>query len=294
MLLKKVTNSSEEISLENYYRAQKALNTLKSILDTQNSKVKEKKELNINKVYCKTFNKLSDVSINDIKANAQQRSSSLKISELTTKAKVIKQKDITSLIKSNQNIKNAINIFINDLNKEAYWQPSEKEYQALCSNLLALQNKIDKFRNNILSSSYQHNPNKLTTLTQLESKLAQLSSKLQSNYQALKITNQSDSHITPSQKFDDENSNLNTQHQLNNNEISSAHLTELAQLKTEVSMLESEVEQLKSERQKSRNKLNELQSKRLAGRNLNLKIQVNNDDYVKNQGFQAAIKNENA
>lgn len=218
-LLKKVTNSSEKLTPKNYQRVQTATGKLNSILENQKSNVTEKKERKIHEVFCKAFDKIPDIYVQEIKDKATQGTNTPHTPELTTKAKTVRQENVIDLMKTTQSIKGKIDIFINDQNKPTYWWPSEKQYLELKHDLLILRNYIDKSRNSILSSSYQHNPSKLKMLTRLDHELTQHQEKLDNQYK---------------------------------------------------------------------------QNEKTLGRNIDLEKQTNEDNYVKNQGFQPAIKNEDS
>ncbi len=184
------------------------------------------------------FNKLSDASIHEIRRNAPQRANTLNIIELMTKNKTIKQKRVIELKENTQNIKAKVDIFINDLYKEPYWRPNDKEYSGIMDNLSKLKSDIEKSRNNILSSSYQHNPNKFKALTQLKSQLTQLTEKLQNDYDKLI-----------------RGSTSNNQRILSDNEMPSIYKLELAHLKRAIPIIESELAQLQNELQSKRSEL---------------------------------------
>lgn len=287
-LLKKVTNSSEKLTPENYQRVQTATGKLNSILENQKSNVTEKKALKIHEVFCKAFNKVPDIYLQKSELKATQGANTPHTLELTTKAKTVRQEDVIDLMKKTQSIKGKIDIFINDLDKPTYWRPSEKQYLGLQRDLLTLRNNIDKSRNSILSSSYQHNPSKIKMLTQLKSELTQHQEKLNKSHSHNLSSNSSIS----SQQVEDRVSSLNTPYQQNDNEMSSDHRLELAQLKKDIPTYELQLEHLKNGLHKQRNELNKLHNEKTLGHNIYLEKQTNEDNYVKNQGFQPATKNE--
>ncbi|MGV2937692.1 hypothetical protein ACIPUA_22115 [Providencia sp. AGC89] len=237
-LLKNIYNSSEKLTVNNYYNIQESVSRLNKTLTLQHSNVIENKSLCIHKAYTMAFNKLSDASIHELRRNAPQRANTLNIIELMTKNKTIKQKRVIELKENTQNIKAKVDIFINDLYKEPYWRPNDKEYSGLMANLSKLKSDIEKSRNNILSSSYQHNPNKFKALTQLKSQLTQLTEKLQNDYDKLI-----------------RGSTSNNQRILSDNEMPSIYKLELAHLKRAIPIIESELAQLQNELQSKRSEL---------------------------------------
>lgn len=106
------------------------------------------------------------------------------------------------------------------------------------ANLSKLKSDIEKSRNNILSSSYQHNPNKFKALAQLKSQLTQLTEKLQNDYDKLIC-----------------GSTSNNQRILSDNEIPSIYKLELAHLKRAIPIIKSELALLQNELQSKHSEL---------------------------------------